>query len=671
MVADDSDEVSLAIPDGDGFLCAYPLSPDGDGNYEGYVRMGQSRPTVRCLLGPNASNSSNTIELPIDGDKIVSGTQRMVLVVGGDIGITEALKVRRFEPDVAVRWTAANWDDLPESPVGLDGVDLVILLTDDDTWLEQSMAGPSQWSALKEWVQMGGRLIASVGKNGESLLADGKPLAEWVPGKYREVTLQRNTSELETFTGSNESLSVAWEDLPRSEQGVPMVRLDEFRGLSVVSEGGGQRTAPWAIRAAYGFGSVTLVTCDLGSGPLAEWESRPRFLAGLLDAGLRHKSIGEVNRGGQLSHLGFSDLSGQLRAAMEQFPGVRLIPFSWIAALALVFVALAGPIDYFLLRRFAPRMEWTWLTFPLAVIAIAALAVGLAKSWKGAQPLQNVVDLLDVDGQSGTLRCTSWAHAYHPRGGTFDVSVAPVSKLGTATGSTIGWQGLPGSAFGGMQNPATQLSMNTMDPYWDDGARLREIAIPKWSSRSLSATWWKKGDVADSTLKVDRDELLRGEFTNPLPIAIREAVICYGRSYYEVGNLAPNATYQLDALSQPRDFHYRLTRRRIVDDREIVETWNKENLKVPRIVEMMMFHDKAGGRSYTDLWNRYHSELDLTDHLVTGTAVVFGRLATPATEWNTEESDGDETDMTTKNWSFCRLLFRVDDASRPGEDTNP
>ena len=106
-----------------------------------------------------------------------------------------------------------------------------------------------------------------------------------------------------------------------------MVRLDEFRGLSVVSEGGGQRTAPWAIRSAYGFGSVTFVTCDLGSGPLAEWESRPRFVAGLLDAGLRHKSIGEVNRGGQLSHLGFSDLSGQLRAAMEQFSGVRLIPF--------------------------------------------------------------------------------------------------------------------------------------------------------------------------------------------------------------------------------------------------------------------------------------------------------------------------------------------------------
>ena len=192
------------------------------------------------------------------------------------------------------------------------------------------------------------------------------------------------------------------------------------------------------IRSALGMGTVCVVTADLDVGFIAEWKGRDRLVASLLDDLMGTHSQGndrpdESRRNSAVTHLGFSDLSGQLRAALDQFPGVRLVPFSLIAGVALLFVILIGPMDYFVLRRFAPRMEWTWLTFPLTLLGVSGLALGLANSWKGATPKRNVVDLLDIDTVTGTTRCTSWAHLYPVNAGQFPIDAEPNLEILDAT----------------------------------------------------------------------------------------------------------------------------------------------------------------------------------------------------------------------------------------------
>ena len=93
------------------------------------------------------------------------------------------------------------------------------------------------------------------------------------------------------------------------------------------------------------------------------------------------------------------------------------------------------------------------------------------------------------------------------------------------------------------------------------------------------------------------------------------------------------------------------------DGREVVSPWDKASLDVPRIMEMIMFHDRAGGKSYTSLEHSFHGKLDLSDHLLTGSAVLTGRLDEPATEW----SCGDLTfaDDDTRKWTYCRVLMPV------------
>src|SRR5208337_3627925 len=87
--------------------------------------------------------------------------------------------------------------------------------------------------------------------------------------------------------------------------------------------------------------------------------------------------------GGRFNPYGITDLSSQLRAALEQFPGVKLIPFGWVAFYIFLYILLIGPGDYFFLKKVLKRMELTWITFPTIVLTVSLLAYFAAYRLKG------------------------------------------------------------------------------------------------------------------------------------------------------------------------------------------------------------------------------------------------------------------------------------------------
>ncbi|MEM7313144.1 MAG: hypothetical protein AAF497_08325, partial [Planctomycetota bacterium] len=561
------------------------------------------------------------------------------------------------------------------------------ILTTGDPALCNSL-NDVHWQAIEQWVAMGGRLILSVGQNAEDLLADGKPLTRFLPGKFETEVLQRETSELEAYAKSNQRLDLLWRELPRDKRGIPVARLTAPRGQEAAAQGTGRRRVAFVTRTAFGFGSVNFVACDLDVGPIAEWKGRPRLLTRLIDDSLGAEAKKDRDaRTQQITHLGFNYLSGQLRASLDQFRGVKLVPFSLIAGLAAAYILLIGPIDYFILRRFASRMEWTWLTFPLAIIALAVVAVVLAKNWKGQVNQQNVAELLDVDPVRGLARCSAWSHVYCPTAGRYSLQFDSTDQLSKSNGRLLSWQGLPGTSFGGMHSSSSTALV--ADPYeirWNSGAgqgsstngddpgqvstTVEDVPIPTWSSRSLVGTWWSQQSAADSesmNLRLSRSGNLEGSFKNPLPVPMKEAVICYGRMFYKVGTLASGATFDVGQMSRPQNFRYRLTRRKIVDDKEIVNPWEKESFDIQRILELTMFHNKAGGSAYTGLLNRYHHELDMSDHLETGTAVLYGRLSVPVSQWTLNGEPIEEE--RSQRWTYCRVLFPVANPASTTERT--
>src|SRR5690606_7063330 len=114
---------------------------------------------------------------------------------------------------------------------------------------------------------------------------------------------------------------------------------------------------------------------------------------------------------------------GQLRMALDQFPGVRNVSFFLIGAIIVGYLLLIGPGDYFFLRKINRGMEWTWVSFP-TIIVLVSLGIWWTATWsKGTDIKLNHVEVLDIDLDAHLVRSTSWFHLFSPESKRYDITL--------------------------------------------------------------------------------------------------------------------------------------------------------------------------------------------------------------------------------------------------------
>ena len=197
--------------------------------------------------------------------------------------------------------------------------------------------------------------------------------------------------------------------------------------------------------------------------------------------------------GTAMMQYGFQDIAGQLRSALDRFTGVSLVPFGVVIALVIIYIILIGPVDYFFLKRVVGRMQWTWVTFPLIVLAFSLGAYYLAYYLKGDQLRINQVDLVDVDAGSGFVRGTSWANIFSPRMEAYNLSFepnAPDGKPAADARRLTAWLGLPGSGLGGMnQHTGAGSAWQNGYGFTPDLDAMLGVPIQVWSTKSIMGRW--------------------------------------------------------------------------------------------------------------------------------------------------------------------------------------
>jgi hypothetical protein len=292
----------------------------------------------------------------------------------------------------------------------------------------------------------------------------------------------------------------------------------------------------------------------------------------------------------------------------------------------------------------------------------------------------NQVDIVDVDAISQTVRGTSWAHVYSPAADTYDLSLSPSSKpWGDAKAPVAGvltaWQGLPGRGFGGLNGEPTrgllsheyQLNLVNREAKTLQTS-LQDVMIPVHSTKSLVSRWWGEGGFAaesNLTANMSHDDILRGSLSNPLDVELQDCLVLFGASVYVLDqSLKPKETLALDSFSSKRrDLERRWTRRRLThDQKETIIPWDEGGQDLPRILEVMMFHEAAGGQPYTKLGNRFQSYVDLSEHLRLGRAILLGKAEAPATDWMRNGKALE--DASIKNWTYYRVVFPVTQTAR-------
>jgi hypothetical protein len=642
--------VTLTTADGDGLNSTVQsdrpcqLLPGQTTRVRLYVKPGRSNADfyARLLALPLEADdelAEQRFESYYDPDKMhpamaLAATTELIVGVGPSLGIESAVTQRNTNQQPEFDTLSVTLNDIGELPTrwyGYDSVDCLVLSGSQPEIYSALSSSNAQLTALLHWIRMGGRVVLSVGSRAEDLIGAGAPFAELVPGKYAGLVAWRPGRALETYVSATDPLP----ELRRgggAEGRLEVPRIAEPLGRVDVSEGD---DLPLVIRAPYGFGEVVFVAAELDQPPFVRWSQRGRLVSRLLDFPLTSTELSQQ----QQQQMGFNDLSGQLRAGLDHFTGVKVAPFSLVALLIVCYLVLIGPVDFLLVKKILKRMELTWITFPAIVLLVTLGAYAMAFQMKGRSLLVNQVDVIDIDlarrGPKSFVRGTSWMNVFSPQMRSYSATVVPHMQGERKLESVevlMAWMGLPGSGFGGMNQRSADPPLFSRS-YWFSPRLdvMQRVPIRVWSTKSFTARWSAElaeaGDLVTSDLQGQFGDALKGSVTNHLPIALHDCLLAYRGAAFRIEDLDPGETFEIDEQTQRR-LNLELNERRLGAPQTIPvrsTPWQVEDLNLRTIVERMMFFKATGGDESVGLASRYQGFVDLSSHLAMNQAILVGR----------------------------------------------
>jgi hypothetical protein len=610
-------------------------------------------------------------------DVLPATSELIVSLGGGSSGLADAIGDRdRGVQELARRVVEINGvAGLPDEWFGYEAVDLLVLSGDDVKLCRALAADEERLTALRRWVELGGRLvIVCGGKAAEELFAEGQPLSAFLPGRLEE-TVELDVAEatpLEHFAEATEP--IIGRRGPRIEISVP--KLGGVRGNIEAYAGERPTDLPLVIRAALGLGEVAFAGVALAEPPLAEWTGRGALWRALAGPYLAEEDVGDGPQ--TLSTLGYNDLSGALRQRLgRSFAGVTTVTFPLVALFVIVYLALLGPAHYWLVHHYGGRPALAWVVFPLLVVATSGAAHWLGQRSKGDAPRVNQTELVDVDLTTGTARGTYWAALYSPESRRFDVTlgvdqlaaqesaVAAEAPSATAAETLLSWWGLPGGGVGGMQ--AGSVSLATIDTGYRFSPALDALVgvpILTSSTKALLARWTAPVGAIIGAELADDDGLVVGTLTNETGRTLENSRLMYGTWAYRLDDLQPGQRVEIGehltliTVGTLVTRNARTETRGSAADRDI---FLAERASTDELLTAMMFYEAAGGDDFAQLPNRSQSYCDLSRLLELGRAILVAELAGDGSELidrSSGEPLGGEAGAAQSR--ICRFILPVD-----------
>ncbi len=642
-----------------------------------YVRPGSMDPdfaTLRFIDGKSLRRVANDVvignELSSKPPEPLSQEDYQILSLGRPAGVDliptlpgfNANKLNQAVPggrarEVIVPRLQAIDDLLPGRWYGFDAVDVVVVDTNDKEMLA-TLSG-NRGEALKQWVQRGGHLVVAVSSNWQAV-NDGL-LGEMLPARIGGQTQVSPFDSLESFTGG--SHQVAFENAPAR---VAKFEEIEQRGGKVIAS---TLSTPLVVRGAYGFGRVTVIGLDVDTKPFSAWPDRGLFFVKTLDLKGSNAAVNPTAPGMRIMANSVTDLATLIRRSLDQFKGVTLIPFGWVAGFIVLYILLIGPGDYFFLKKVLKRMELTWITFPTIVVTVSLLAYYAAYVVKGTDLRVNKIDVVDIDLEAKAARGTSWINLFSPQNRDYSVSVVPVSpdrdpKAVTTpppgTEVLLTWFGAPEGGLRGM-NTRGQGGMGFGGGGYSyapigKAEELEDVRVGIWSTKGFVARWSgpapASGTIVDVDLQTVGTDRLAGTITNRLPVAMKDTIVVLGKQvYYKIGTIEPGETFEIGnssdrSLDRSLVEFLKENRRNFVP----VNYYMNQNENINRIdlIREMMFHDSdmSGQESIP---SRTHHELDLSGQLALGRPMLVATIDRPGTQLvlkdNTNEAKIEQTTL--------------------------
>lgn len=629
------------------------LNPKDTQRFVSYARPGDRNPefTVRVFdeHGKRAANDYSTTSTGVALNPVQpDGTLLITLGKPAGVELIPSLPDFNATQSQGLSETAVGTIDtmgsatLPGRWYAYDAATAIVLDTGDREAmraLENFRGGP-----LAEWVKRGGHLVVAVGRDWQAALDSFLgPMLPAVPTAQIKVS---SLEALDAYAGTG-GTKQAKQITPPGSPPVMITKLENVAKDAKVLAATGD--LPLVVRGPYGFGRVTLIALDVDQKPFATWDARAGFWVRAIDLRRPATDISGNPRviGGRMYQSGVSDVASALRKALDQFPGVRLVPFGWVAFFIFLYILLIGPGDYFFLKKVVKRMELTWVTFPLIVVTVSLVAYYGAYVVKGNELRVNKLDVVDVDQEAGILRGSAWVNVFSPQNRDYDVALvperldlkaepvdpkAPPQRV-PGTEMLLSWFAAPEVGFGGMGGQGrmnfasggyTYAPASTADS-------LAGVRVPIWSTKCFTARWFAQApELIDSDLKPVGVDRVEGTLTNRTGGILRDAVLVHRNQIYTLQTIAAGATVRIKP-TETRFLSGRLNE--IGRKYNVINNYqpNANNADRAELAFDLMFHDsRPASSTEAHLTSNPLHYLDLSGQLDLGRAMLVARLERPA-----------------------------------------
>ncbi|MCA9018109.1 MAG: hypothetical protein KDA77_22495, partial [Planctomycetaceae bacterium] len=346
----------------------------------------------------------------------------------------------------------------------------------------------------------------------------------------------------------------------------------------------------------------------------------------------------------------------------------------------LFYLLLIGPLDYFLVHRILQKPHVTWVTFPALVILAAVWGITTAQRDNGNTLHSAQLNLVDYDASTGQLRGRFYLNLYSPEMRRYQVHVAstvPAAQTPVEYFPThLCWNGLPETTFAGMYRSAEGTITGPAYQFSEESKSITNLPILKWGTKSLRADWSRQqSDLIESRLTGNSLGQLSGSLTHQFSGPLKEWILAYGNRVYlpvvnpeqlEASYIPASQTWNINGPRiESRNIKGYLTRavsRRIEQKGQhnatviTVQTdYDPFSKDAYEILKMLTYHEMSGGFGYTRLSNLSAEQLDLSEQLRLGRAVLFARLDTPLSQVLLDDQQLDQKQQST----FLRVVIPV------------
>jgi hypothetical protein len=618
-----------------------------------YIRVGSVTDPIQIHLIDERQQIRSQVTWIPTVDQQVAIHEPMVLFLGNDFGLIDPAQrpISGQRRATSVMVEVADPSQLPPDAVGLEMVDTIVISCDDPAFLQAISASSAQ--AIVQWLRSGGQ-VHVVGGNRWLPAAEAAPwLRELAPSFLSEGAKPTRPSPIESFAGAQEALAAD-----------PLgAVLDDREGLvRLVGRGReGQRNMPLLVERLVGLGRSYAVGLDLNDQPIGDWSARNQLLQAIFPSVLAADELPP------LSNAGYRDLSGQLQLILDRFQAAPSIPFSWLAAALVLYMAIIGPLDYVIVNRWLGKPRLTWLTFPIYAMAAVAGFYWWSQQGRTTQTVQRLVSITDIDPATQTIRSL-----------TYQQLLTPTAQSINARHRRADWIPASGAALGSwharsQETTANRLTNNRSSKYTIDSAmtapavadrspppQLQGLPIATFGTKALEVRWLGQAPPCPSSSlsEVTSSDQLRGPLSNPLPVDLLDGLLIYRNWAYSLPKRLRVGEQIGEVQSLPqRNFRWRLSRKQMVGGGSQAAPWDATMANdVGRLLEVTLFHQASGGTSYTNLTNGPLRGWDLSHVLQHPRAILFGRVATPPLQW---APDGDAAWSDELSYSAVRIVLPV------------